>query len=101
MTTCRHCERVIVRTADGWAQTGELNFIELWRLVCDSNDSFTAEHEPKLDPVRFALSVITDSYLLLAIRNRDTSPIARAMPGSSWSEKDTAMRDEAKRRNLL
>lgn len=90
-----------MRTADGWADPEATGDDELWRLSCDSHDTFTAEHEPKQDPVRFALSVITDSYLLLAIRNRDTSPIARAMPGSSWSEKDTAMRDEAKRRNLL
>lgn len=35
-----------MRTADGWARTGELNYIEFWRLACASNDSFTAEHEP-------------------------------------------------------
>lgn len=60
-----------MRTADGWAQTGELNFIELWRLVCDSHDSFTAEHEPTISPDeiqalpmavrRFALRVLGET----------------------------------------
>lgn len=46
MTTCQHCERAIVQTADGWADPEATGDDELWRLVCDSHDTFIAEHEP-------------------------------------------------------
>lgn len=51
MSRCRHCDRGIVHTADGWADPEATDDDEVWRLTCDSHDTFTAEHEPVDDEV--------------------------------------------------
>jgi hypothetical protein len=42
---CNHCGRVVEHTDDGWADLGATGDDEIWRLVCDENDSFVANHE--------------------------------------------------------
>lgn len=42
---CRHCSRPVKQTDEGWADPDATGDDELWRLVCDGNDTFTAEHE--------------------------------------------------------
>lgn len=54
LNTCKHCNRFVWATDEGW---GELNWADLnatgddsiWKFVCDSNDTFTAEHEVMQD----------------------------------------------------
>jgi hypothetical protein len=46
MTTCQHCEREIVWEG-GWVDPEATGDDEVWRDVCDSHDSFMAEHEPQ------------------------------------------------------
>lgn len=46
MSRCRHCDRGIITTPEGWADPEAIDDDEMWRYVCDGHDSFTAEHEP-------------------------------------------------------
>lgn len=47
MTTCIHCDRRIVRDADGtWVDPEADGDDVIWRETCDQHDTFTAEHEP-------------------------------------------------------
>jgi hypothetical protein len=42
---CDHCGRVVEQTDEGWADPEATGDDEIWRLVCDENDSFLANHE--------------------------------------------------------
>lgn len=44
--TCRHCGRRIVSGDGGWIDPEAAGDDNVWRETCDSNDTFTAEHEP-------------------------------------------------------
>lgn len=48
--TCRHCDRPIVKTDEGWIDP-EAGYDDendgIWRVTCDRHDTFVAEHEPK------------------------------------------------------
>jgi hypothetical protein len=47
MTTCVHCERTIVPEGVGrWVDPEATGDDEVWRQMCDANDTFVAEHEP-------------------------------------------------------
>lgn len=46
MATCRYCHREIQLVDLGWVDTNATGDDALWREVCDSNDTFTAEHAP-------------------------------------------------------
>jgi hypothetical protein len=48
MTTCIHCEREIVfRDEDEmWIDPEATGDDSIWSTTCDSNPTFTAEHEP-------------------------------------------------------
>ncbi|CAB4145885.1 hypothetical protein UFOVP1219_21 [uncultured Caudovirales phage] len=43
--TCKHCQREIVSTEEGWADPLATGDDSVWRLSCDKNDTFTAEHD--------------------------------------------------------
>jgi hypothetical protein len=45
MATCFYCHREVVLTADGWADENATGDDAVWRLVCDENGSFPAEHD--------------------------------------------------------
>ena len=47
MTTCKHCQREIVSTEEGWADPLATGDDSVWRFSCDNNDTFTALHVPK------------------------------------------------------
>lgn len=47
------------------------------------------------------LQNMTDVQLLAAIRRRDVSAVARVMVYASFYERDSVMRDEARKRGLL
>lgn len=67
MTTCEHCSRTIEQDAEGiWVDpeapaTPEAGDDYIWRETCDSNDSFTADHEPEDDDLSFNLQALIDS----------------------------------------
>ncbi len=42
---CVYCNRAVTMTDDGWADPEATGDDEIWRLVCDENDSFLANHE--------------------------------------------------------
>ena len=47
---CRHCKRTIVNEGSGlyvWIDPEATGGDSIWRETCDSNDTFTAEHEPE------------------------------------------------------
>lgn len=46
METCQHCRRGITLTPEGWADPQATGDDAVWRMTCDSHDTFTAEHEP-------------------------------------------------------
>jgi hypothetical protein len=51
-SVCKHCGRRIVIEAGTWIDpeapaTPEDGDDYIWRETCDSNDTFTAEHEPE------------------------------------------------------
>ena len=47
MTTCQHCKRAITRDDSGeWIDPNATGDDSLWRYVCDSHDTFEAEHVP-------------------------------------------------------
>jgi hypothetical protein len=48
MTTCKHCQRQIVETENGWADPLATGDDSVWRFSCDTNDSFSAQHAPTL-----------------------------------------------------
>lgn len=43
---CRHCERTIVKTSQGWIDPEATADDEIWRETCDAHDTFIADHEP-------------------------------------------------------
>ncbi len=45
-TLCRHCGRSIVREDGAWIDPEATGDDAVWREVCDSHDTMTAEHEP-------------------------------------------------------
>ena len=45
-TQCRHCERDITLTEQGWIDDNATGDDSVWQFTCDGNDTFTAEHEP-------------------------------------------------------
>lgn len=48
MTTCLHCERIIILDPeDGWVDPEATGDDSIWRETCDAHDTFTAEHEPE------------------------------------------------------
>jgi hypothetical protein len=49
MTTCTFCERRIVFVDGVWVDPAATGDDSIWREVCDSHDTFTAEHEPQGD----------------------------------------------------
>lgn len=53
------------------------------------------------DSVRRALALVSDRDLLANIRRRSVSLADGAMFGTSYWERDSSLRREAKRRNLL
>ena len=44
---CRHCGRTIVLSEGGWVDPEATGDDGIWHEVCDSHDTFTAEHEPR------------------------------------------------------
>ena len=49
-STCRHCERRIVLSDEGWIDP-EAGYDDedgdgIWRVTCDRHDTFIADHEP-------------------------------------------------------
>lgn len=44
---CQHCHRDIVNRDGQWIDPQATGDDSLWREVCDSHDSFTAEHSPR------------------------------------------------------
>lgn len=44
--TCQHCERTVTETPLGWADLEATGDDNIWRYVCDSHDTLTAEHVP-------------------------------------------------------
>lgn len=63
MTTCKHCDRVIVLdNVKGWIDPQANGDDSVWRETCDSHDTFTAEHEPSsplFEVVGFGLVEVT------------------------------------------
>lgn len=49
--TCKHCQREIVSTEEGWADPLATGDDSVWSLSCDKNDTFTAEHDVE-DPTQ-------------------------------------------------
>lgn len=48
-STCLHCGRAIILAESGiWVDLAASGDDEIWREVCDSHDTFMAEHEPPL-----------------------------------------------------
>lgn len=46
-STCRHCGRPIKKSSDGaWFDPEASGDDAVWRLTCDSHDTFEADHEP-------------------------------------------------------
>lgn len=43
---CVHCGRSIVEVNGSWVDPEATGDDRVWRETCDSNDTFTAEHEP-------------------------------------------------------
>jgi hypothetical protein len=43
---CRHCGRAIVNVDGAWVDPEAKGDDSVWPEVCDSHDTFTAEHEP-------------------------------------------------------
>jgi hypothetical protein len=47
-STCRHCHRTIVYKGGGrWVDPEARGDDIIWRETCESNETFTAEHEPE------------------------------------------------------
>lgn len=46
MTTCRHCERGIVKEHGIWIDPEATGDDRIWRETCGAHDTMTAEHEP-------------------------------------------------------
>lgn len=44
---CRHCQRSITLTDDGWIDPEATGDDSIWREVCDRHDTFDAKHEPE------------------------------------------------------
>lgn len=44
---CRHCDRTIHNHNGVWIDRAATGDDSLWREVCDSHDSFPADHEPQ------------------------------------------------------
>lgn len=44
--TCQHCGREIVLVDGAWIDPDASGDDVTWREVCDSHDTFIAEHEP-------------------------------------------------------
>lgn len=42
---CVHCDRTVVRVAGEWIDPEATGDDAIWRKVCDSHDSFIADHE--------------------------------------------------------
>ena len=48
MAECRHCGRSIIKDGDDlWIDPEATGDDVVWRETCDSNDTFTAHHEPE------------------------------------------------------
>lgn len=45
-STCRHCDRRIIREDGGWIDPEATGDDVIWRETCDGHDTFYAEHEP-------------------------------------------------------
>ena len=45
---CAHCGREIVWSFGYWVDPNAHGDDAVWREVCDSHDTFTAEHEPSV-----------------------------------------------------
>lgn len=46
MAVCKHCDRDIVAAVGMWVDPDATGDDDMWREVCDGNDTFVAEHEP-------------------------------------------------------
>lgn len=42
---CKHCERDVFLTDEGWADPNATGDDEIWRLTCDGNEAWPSEHE--------------------------------------------------------
>lgn len=49
---CQHCNRTIELMGSAWIDPNATGDDDLWRYTCDHNDTFTAEHEPKVSTPR-------------------------------------------------
>lgn len=50
-TRCRHCGRGIVLEDGVWIDPEATGDDAIWRETCDAHDTFTAEHEPRIQGV--------------------------------------------------
>ncbi len=55
--TCRYCGRTIIEREGLWIDPEATGDDSIWREVCDSHDTFVADHEPATGAVLASLAL--------------------------------------------
>lgn len=85
-TTCRHCQRRIVKDNEkGWIDPEANGDDAIWRETCDAHDTFEADHEPALGEQKYTVTrEVVETIEVEAPSWEEAEKAADACPIDFW-----------------